>query len=295
VIKAAALIRLVALGWLAACVLLPIAASGADAPRDFKDVVYATVDGKPLALDVHLPAGVRRPSLLVFVHGGAWTTGSKAQYPAFLVARGFAVASLDFRSSNEARFPADVHDIKAGIRYLRAKAKDYGYRADRIGIVGASSGGHLAALIGVTNGVKELEGTEGEYLGESSSVQAAVSYFGATDLTTILSQSTPAGLAVRAPALERLLGAAPDVAQDLARLASPVFHVDREDPPILLLHGDQDTQMPVNQVLEMQWAYENVGRQADVMILHGVDHVAPPFFDGAPVDRVVSFLERALK
>ncbi|HEY1283249.1 MAG TPA: alpha/beta hydrolase [Steroidobacteraceae bacterium] len=287
--------RLTSLGCISIFLSLSTASSAAEPQRDFTDVVYSTVDGKPLALDVHLPAGVQRPSLLVFVHGGAWTTGSKTQYPAFLVARGFAVASVDFRSSNDARFPADVHDIKAAVRFLRAKAPDYGYRADRIGIVGASSGGHLAALVGVTNNVTELEGSEGDYLEESSSVQATVSYFGATDLTTILSQSTPAGLAVRAPALERLLGAKPDVAQDLARLASPIFHVDRDDPPMLLLHGDQDTQMPVNQVLEMQWAYESVGRQADVLILHGVDHVAPPFFDGAPVDRVVSFLERALK
>jgi acetyl esterase/lipase len=293
--------RVTALGCLSLFLSLPMAASAAqdsrvtEKQRDFTDVVYATADGKSLALDVHLPAGVERPSLLVFVHGGAWTTGSKSQYPAFLVQRGFAVASVEFRSSNDARFPANVHDIKAGIRFLRAKAKDYGYRADRIGVVGASSGGHLAALVGVTSGVKDLEGTLGEYRNESSSAQAVVSYFGATDLTTILSQSTPAGLAVRAPALVRLLGAAPDVAQDLARLASPVFHVDRDDPPILLLHGDQDTQMPVNQVLEMQWAYEQAGLKADVLILHGVDHVAPPFFDGAPVDRVVAFLEHALK
>jgi acetyl esterase/lipase len=289
------MVRFTALGCVSLLLSLPIAAGAAGKQRDFMDVVYATADGKPLALDVHLPAGLERPSLLVFVHGGAWTTGSKAQYPAFLVQRGFAVASVEFRSSNDARFPANVHDIKAGIRFLRAQAKDYGYRADRIGIVGASSGGHLAALVGVTSAVKELEGTAGEHRNESSGVQAVVSYFGATDLTTILSQSTPAGLAVRAPALERLLGAAPDVAQELARLASPVFHVDRDDPPILLLHGDQDTQMPVNQVLEMQWAYEQAGLKAETVILHGVDHVAPPFFDGPPVERVVSFLEHALK
>ncbi len=130
----------------------------------------------------------------MWVHGGAWTTGNKTAYPAFLTQNGFAVASLDFRSSNDARFPANVHDIKAGIRFLRAKAKEYGYRADRIGIVGASSGGHLAALVGVTGGNKELEGSEGDYPKESSSVQAIVSYFGASDLTTILAQSTPAGL-----------------------------------------------------------------------------------------------------
>ena len=262
---------------------------------DLKDIVYATVDGKPLALDIHLPAGVNQPPLLVWVHGGAWTTGNKTAYPTFLVEQGFAVASLDFRSSNDAKFPANVHDIKAGIRFLRAKAKEYGYRADKIGIVGASSGGHLAALVGVTGGNKELEGSEGDFPNESSRVQAIVSYFGASDLTTILPQSTPAGLAVRAPALERLFGAPPEQAPELARLASPVFHVDREDPPAFLLHGDQDLQMPVNQALEMKWAYENVGRSMDMLILHGVDHVAPPFFAGKPVEQVVQFLKRTLR
>ncbi len=272
-----------------------IALAAEPAARDFRDVVYAAVDGKPLGLDIHLPAGVREPRLLVWVHGGAWTTGNKTAFPAFLVEGGFAVASLDFRSSNDAKFPANVHDIKAGIRFLRAKAKEYGYRADRIGIVGASSGGHLAALVGVTSGNKELEGSEGDYLNESSSVQAIVSYFGATDLTTILPQSTPDGLAVRAPALERLFGAPPDKVPELAKLASPIFHVDRDDPPAFLLHGDQDLQMPVNQVLEMKWAYENVGRNIDMLILHGVDHVAPPFFAGKPVDQVVRFLKRNLR
>src|SRR5579862_3468573 len=214
-----------------------IAAHAADGARHFTDLVYATVAGKPLALDLHLPAGVRHPLLLVFVHGGAWTTGSKAQYPTFLLERGFAVASLDFRSSNEAPFPADVFDIKAGIRYLRAKASYYGYRSNRIAIVGASSGGHLAELVGVTSNEAALEGTEGEYRSESSAIQAIVSYFGASDLTTILAQSTPAGVAVREPALKRLLGATPDQVPALAKQASPIFHVTRDAPPVLLLHG----------------------------------------------------------
>ncbi len=271
------------------------ATDAADAPRHITDLVYARVDGKALHLDVHLPAGERHPALVVFVHGGAWTTGSKTQYPTFLLQHGFAVASLDFRSSTEAPFPADVFDIKAGIRYLRARAPLYGYRADRIAIVGASSGGHLAALVGVTNGEQALEGTEGDYPNVSSGIQAIVSYSGASDLTTILAQSTPAGLAVREPALRRLLGDTPDHVPELAKLASPIFHVDRNDPPILLLHGDQDTQMPLNQLYEMQWAYEQVGRHAQVLILHGVDHDAVPFFRDAPVERVVRFLKRAIR
>jgi acetyl esterase/lipase len=269
-------------------------ATAADAPRAVKDVVYATVEGKPLGLDLYLPAGVKKPPLLVWVHGGGWSAGSKDQYPAEFVEQGFAVASLDFRQSTEARFPANVQDIKAAIRFLRAKAGDYGYRTDRIAIAGASSGGHLAALVGVTNGNKELEGSEGEYLKESSSVQAIVSYFGASNLNTILAQSTPFGLNVRKPALERLLGALPENAKDLATLASPVTHVDRSDPPLLLFHGDQDPQMPINQSHELQGVYEKAGLDVDFEVLHGVAHGGEAFFSGERLERAVKFLRRTL-
>ena len=284
-------------GLLAMLVLpwLPVAGAAAEPAASFRNVVYARVDGRALALDLHLPANVSRPRLVVYLHGGAWKDGDKSQYPAFLVERGFAVASLDFRSTHLAPFPANVHDIKAGIRFLRAKAATYGYRADRIAIAGASSGGHLAALVGLTSGLKELEGSEGDYPRESSAVQAIVSYFGASNLSTILAQSTTEGAKMRAPALSLLLeGALPDKAPTLAKLASPVAHVDRSDPPALLLHGDQDLQMPVNQLLELQAAYRKAGLTAETLILDGVGHEGPPFFTGEPVDIVVAFLRRTL-
>ncbi len=266
----------------------------AQAGREVKDVVYATVDGKALGLDLYLPAGTRNPALLVWVHGGGWSAGTKAQYPKELVEKGFAVASLDFRQATEARFPANVHDIKAAIRFLRARGADYGYRTDRIAIGGASSGAHLAALVGVTNGNQALEGTVGEHPGQSSAVQAIVSYFGASNLATILAQSTPFGLNVRRPALERLLGALPENTRDLAALASPVSHVDRSDPPLLLLHGDQDPQMPINQSHELQGAYEKLGLDVDFDVLHGAAHGGDAFFAGEPLERAVKFLRRTL-
>jgi acetyl esterase/lipase len=268
--------------------------ASAQAARDIEDVIYATVDGKALGLDVHMPAAVSRPALVVWVHGGAWSQGTKAQYPKELIARGFALASVDFRQSTEARFPANVHDIKAAIRFLRAKGSEYGYRTDRIAIAGASSGGHLAALVGVTNGNKELEGSVGEYPSQSSGVQAILSYFGASNLTTILAQSTPFGLNVRRPALERLLGALPDQVPQLAALASPVSHVDRGDPPLLLFHGDQDPQMPINQSHELAGAYEKLGLDVAFDVLHGAAHGGEPFFTGEPLERAVAFLRRTL-
>jgi acetyl esterase/lipase len=266
----------------------------ASAARDIPNLTYARLADRELQLDLHLPANVAHPPLVVYLHGGAWTTGSKDQYPAFLVQQGFAVASLDFRSTNDAPFPANVHDIKAGIRFLRARAADYGCRVDRIAVAGASSGGHLAALVGVTNGNGELEGSEGEYPGQSSAVQAIVSWFGASNLTTILAQSTPGGLDVRIPALRRLFGGSPEQKPELARLASPVFHVDGKDPPLLLLHGDQDAQMPINQMHELDGAYARAGLKARTLVLHGVGHDGGPFFQGAPADSVVAFLHEAL-
>jgi acetyl esterase/lipase len=278
------------------CLMLCIAAGIANAQqaRAFKDVVYATANGKPLALDLYLPANVQHPPLVVYLHGGAWKDGDKAQYPAFLVERGFAVASLDFRSTNVAPFPANVHDIKAGIRFLRAKAAQYGYRSERIAVAGASSGAHLANEVGMTGGNAQLEGTLGDYPNQSSRVQAIVSYFGASDLTTILAQSTPFGISVREPALVLLLGALPDKVPELAKLASPFFQVDKGDPPLLLLHGDQDAQMPINQSHELDGAYRKLGLDVDFMVVHGVGHVGGPFFEGEPVERVVKFLHRTI-
>ena len=262
--------------------------------RSFKDVIYATVDGKPLALDLYLPANVQHAPLVVYLHGGAWKDGDKAQYPAFLVERGFAVASLDFRSTNVAPFPANVQDIKAGIRFLRARAAQYGYRPERIALAGASSGAHLANEVGMSGGNAQLEGTLGDYPEQSSRVQAIVSYFGASDLTTILAQSTPFGLSVREPALVQLLGALPEKVPDLARLASPVFQVDKGDPPLLLLHGDQDAQMPINQSHELQGAYEKAGLDVTFDVVHGAAHGGDAFFAPDRVARAVAFLRRTI-
>jgi acetyl esterase/lipase len=260
----------------------------------FKDVVYATVDGKQLILDVYMPKGIASPALVVWVHGGAWQHGTKAQVPKIFVEKGYAVASLDFRQATEARFPAGVHDIKAGIRFLRAKAKEYGYRTDRIAIAGESSGGHLAALVGVSNGSKELEGTVGNYLNQSSDVQAIIDYYGASDLMTILKQSTPHGLSVRKPALDLLLGGQPEDIKALAEQASPVNYVDRNDPPLLLLHGDQDNQMPINQSHELTGKYEDAGADVSFCVVYGIGHGGKAFLEGEPLKRALSFLERTI-
>lgn len=271
-------------------------AAPAQQAREYKDVVYATLEtGETLALDLYVPGASRKPALLVWVHGGAWSAGSKTQYPRQFVEKGFAVASVDFRQTTQAPFPANVHDIKSAVRFLRANADKYGYAAERIAIAGASSGGHLASLVGVTGGVPELEGRVGGNFEQSARVQAIIAYFGAANLTTILAQSTPFGLSVRRPALERLFGKPPEAAPELARLASPVFHVDSADPPLLLFHGDQDPQMPINQSHELQGAYEKLGLDVTFHVLHGAAHGGEVFFTGESLDQAVAFLRRSIE
>ncbi|HWA84860.1 MAG TPA: alpha/beta hydrolase [Opitutus sp.] len=265
------------------------------AARVVRGVTFATVGGTPLQLDLYSPDSGAPAGLIVWIHGGAWRAGSRAGVDLKgMTAHGWAVASVDYRLSTVARFPAQAHDIKAAIRFLRAHAGDYGYPADRFVVSGSSAGGHLAALIGVTNGVAELEGNEGDCTGVSSDVQASVVLYGASNLTTILAQSTPHGLDVRVPALKLLLGDTPDKVPALARLASPVFFVDRSDPPMLIEHGDQDPQMPVNQALELQGACEQAGVPVVLKIMPGSKHGGPAFTTAENLTFIDRFLRTHL-
>ncbi len=255
-----------------------------------KDIVYATVDGKELKLDLYIPAKPVTQGLLVWVHGGAWRGGTKDGVPKVFPESGIATASIEFRQSTEAKFPAQIHDIKAAIRFLRAKASTFGCNADRIAIAGSSSGGHLAALVGVTNGHAELEGKVGDHLQQSSAVQGVLDYFGASNLTTILSQSTPFGLNMRRPALELLLGAQPDQNTALAKLASPVFHVDSTDPPLLVFHGEQDPQMPISQSHELTGAYKRNNLAVQFEVVYGAAHGGDSFYSPERLKLALDFV-----
>ena len=270
--------------------------SNKDAPWIVKNLEYARVGGSALALDLYMPLNVSDSNLVVWVHGGAWRSGSKQDMPlGRLVDAGYTVASVDYRLSPVAPFPAQIHDVKAAIRYLRARSAVYGYQADRIAIAGASAGGHLAALVGTTNGDSELEGTVGEHLDQSSAVQAIVDYYGPTNFMTILPQSTPHGLGVRIPALQLLLQGQPEDKPALARLASPVEHVDAEDPPLLLIHGDQDPQVPINQAHELQGKYEQLDLSVRFEVMHGGGHGGNEFYADDMLRIVQDFLAASLK
>ena len=258
------------------------------------DIEYARAGDLSLKLDLHRPQA-ENPPLIVYVHGGAWRAGSKSDVAIYdLVDQGFAIASVDYRLSTQAQFPAQAHDIKAAIRYLRANASQLHINTSKIAIVGSSAGGHLAALVGVTNGQKELEGKVGEHLDQSSEIACIISLYGASNLQSILGQSTKDGLEVRVPALRLLLGDLPNQQPDLAKLASPVAHLDKADPPLLLIHGDADPQMPAQQSEEFAKAYKAAGLTVTHIVLPGSMHGGSEFYDEERTRIMAEFLRKHL-
>jgi acetyl esterase/lipase len=256
------------------------------------DIVFAEVDGRELMLDLYTPTGAENAPVLIFAHGGGWARGSRERVPHIgLVPAGYAIASVDYRLSGEAKFPAQIHDLKAAVRYLRANASKLGIDANRVGATGSSAGAHLAQLLGLTNGSAEHEGDVGEFDNVSSDVSVVVSYYGASNFTTILDQSTEYGYGVRAPALDALLGGSPEAEPELARLASPIFYADASDPPMYLLHGDQDPQMPINQTHEIHGKYKSLGLPVHFEVVHGAAHGGELFYDHERTAMVQAFLD----
>lgn len=280
------------------CVTLALSATESSASERLRvvpDIEFAQVGNARLCLDLYLPKQVGRPKLVLWVHGGAWRSGTRSDMPMIsLVDAGYAVASVDYRLSHVALFPAQVHDVKAAIRYLRRHQERLGIDARRVAVAGASAGGHLAALVGLANDRVALDGDVGTALDQSSDVQAVVDMFGPTNLTTILDQSTPSGLDILNPAVRQLLGGTPEDKPDLARLASPALQVDSGDPPLLVIHGDQDPQVPISQSHELVGQYRAAKLPVQLEVISGGGHGGKAFLDEERRAIVKAFLDEHL-
>ncbi len=247
----------------------------------FEDVRYAVAGGIELKLDVHLPAGERprgKPAwpVVIWIHGGAWREGDKDDNTAeFLLERGYALVSINYRLSGQAVYPAQIHDCKAAVRFLRAHAERYGLDADSMGVSGASAGGHLASLLGVTAGLAELEADSGSPE-QPSAVSCVVDYFG------------PADLSIRFhDAVEQLLGDHPRNVPELARLASPAQLAGGDAAPHLIFHGEDDSTVPLDQSQRLHRALQAAGADSTLVVVPGAGHG----FGEQPPDAPISWAD----
>ncbi|WP_104523520.1 alpha/beta hydrolase [Blastococcus atacamensis] len=263
-----------------------------------RDIVYSTVDGGELRLDLYLP-DVRPAPLCIWLHGGGWMRGSRTDRAEArllpLADSGVAVAAVQYRLSGQAPFPAPLDDARAAVRWLRAHAGDHGLDATRIGAWGASAGGHLAALLGLTD-----DGTDAS--GGDSSVQAVVAWFPVSDLLRRDSDVPEGPLPpfvtgpLPEPSFEARLLGAERVRDDLdaAREASPVAHVSPGAPPFLLMHGDRDGLVPSEHSRELHRALRAEGADSTLWLLAGANHEDPGFDSPACLAAVSAFLRSHL-
>ena len=197
----------------------------------------------PLQLDLYSPKERSHPlPAILFIHGGGWSGGYRQIYHYYctkFAEHGYVAATASYRLAGEAPFPAAVEDVKCAVRWLRANAKKLGIDPNKIAVAGGSAGGHLAMMIGYSSDVPELEGKGGN-ADTSSRVQAVVDLYGPTDLTDDFAKS-------RKEVLRFMDGKKFDEASDAYRLASPVTHVTKDDPPTLILHGSIDSTVPIHQ------------------------------------------------
>jgi acetyl esterase/lipase len=261
-------------------------AAALDGVRVIRDLDYVQGGHERNHLDLYLPEKAERPlPVILWVHGGGWQRGDKTNGPAFRFAqKGYAVASMNYRFSQHATFPAQIYDCKAAVRWLRANAKKYGLDADHIGAWGASSGGHLVALLGTTAGVKELEGPGGN-TDKSSRVQAVVDWYGPTDFLTAGAKDTRTNL----------IGGDPQTNPGKARRASPMTYVSKDAAPILIMHGDEDKTVPIAQSETFAAALKKAGADATFVVIKGGKHGGALFTNAESMKLIEDFFAKHLR
>jgi acetyl esterase/lipase len=267
------------------------------------DLIYSEKTGLKLDLASPQNLSVPAPAVLV-IHGGFWQEvggNRKSCLPiAFQLAeRGFVAATVSHRKAADAPFPAQIHDVKCAVRWLRAQAEKYHIDRERIGVLGYSSGGHLASLLGTTAGNRALEGDCG-HAGQSSRVQAVVDCYGPTDLTALYEHCKRGPFpALGMSVLETLVGGSPaDLADGYAQ-ASPVHHADKHAAPTLLIHGTEDKLVPLDQSQRLAAKLRQAGALVTLLPLDKAGHV---FGSGSGDEHgrkadaaTLEFLERSLK
>ncbi|MGB7343156.1 MAG: alpha/beta hydrolase fold domain-containing protein [Pirellulaceae bacterium] len=283
--------------FIASLTLILALSARADEPFNVKvqkDIEFANVEGGALKLDLFVPSDVTTPPLVVWIHGGGWRAGSRnAPKLREVTKHGFALASISYRFTDRAIFPAQIHDCKAAIRWLRANADKYGYNADWIAVSGSSAGGHLALLLGTSGDVAELEGEVGTNLDQSSSVQAVIDYFGPSDFV-LRGKTQPERAYTDKSGSFALLGGLRDgkIKPDLESLASPAHYVSADDPPLLIFHGTDDQTVLLDQSQRIVSVYRDAGLSARLVVLPKAGHGGKVFFSDPHLQTALQFLKQ---
>jgi acetyl esterase/lipase len=225
-----------------------------------RDLPYVSGGHERQKLDLYLPKAEEKLPLVIRIHGGAWLAGSKeSEGPQDYLRNGFAVASINYRLSQHAIFPAQIQDCKAAVRYLRANAQKYNLDPNRFAVWGASAGGHLAAMLGTTGDINEFD--VGENLLVSSRVQAVVDYFGPTDFLQMEEHRLPNSMihnSADSPESKLIGGLVQDNPEKAAK-ANPITYVTKDAPPFLIIHGDMDPLVPHHQSELLEAALKKAG------------------------------------
>ena len=255
-------------------------------------VVYGTGGGKPLLLDLaQPPAPAQRPRpAVVFIHGGAWSGADRTNgHPVIrlLAASGFVAVSIDYRLSGQAAFPAQLEDGKCAVRFLRAHAQQYHLDPKRIGVMGGSAGGHLAALVGLTPRAAGLEGSGG-WDDQSSQVMAVADLYGISDPAALFVEKT------LVDAVKKLMHGTPQEEPERYRQASPLALVSAAAPPFYLAHGDHDTTVPFSHSQKLADALHAQKVEATLRVMTGLGHGAISTLPAYVKDDVVAFFIKHL-
>ncbi|MBN9383319.1 MAG: alpha/beta hydrolase [Chitinophagaceae bacterium] len=248
--------------------------------------------------DLYRPAGkLGRLPLVIWIHGGGWWMGGKKNMDvvAYLIGHGYAIASVGYRYSQDSIFPAQIRDCYAAVGYIFKHAAELGVDTARIVVAGASAGGHLASLLGMSlNNVRQDFGSD-RLRGMKVSIKGVINFYGPADLYAFHGDGAGYKVDSATSSVARMLGASPLVRPDLAKWASPATYVDRGDPPVLILHGDKDPIIPYYLGPLFYNVLRLAGVKASLVTIAGGGHGGPEFSDAVRQARVLEFLREVLR
>ena len=238
-----------------------------------RDLAYVTGGHARQRLDLYLPPAEGPLPLVVYIHGGAFRAGDKADLPPLeYLAEGYALAAINYRLSQHALFPAQIEDCKAAVRWLRAHAADHGLDPERFAVGGASAGGHLAAMVGTAGHLREFD--VGEHLDVSSRVRAVLDYFGPSDFLQMDAHRLPNGMVHDTPDSpeSQLVGGPIQENKDRVARVNPIMYVTADAPPFLIVHGDRDPLVPHHQSVLLAEALKKAGVPVTFYTVEGGGH-----------------------